>query len=279
MAEFFTSTFGPYLGTTIFTVLMILCIIVPLLLAVAYLTLAAAIWTPVLVGPTLYSPSLPLPAYVAVALLLVGGIVCVPGGVAALLRWVPVPRHPLVLLAVQRARHQRHTATIAVAGVVASLALSVALTVMVASFRDSVTQWLDTVLPADLYARSAATSAAAEQAWFDATLLPALRAVPGVARLQAHHVRDETFDLTFDDMLTAARDRIAIAAEKGFALRSGGVPERTTTIAVPVIVFSTAVGALCTTFPTSAMALEEACNKYVPELQTAADSISALFEK
>ena len=40
MAEFFTSTFGPYLGTTIFTVLMILCIIVPLLLAVAYLTLA-----------------------------------------------------------------------------------------------------------------------------------------------------------------------------------------------------------------------------------------------
>src|SRR5690348_8234608 len=40
MAEFFTSTFGPYLGTTIFTVLMILAIIVPLLLAVAYLTLA-----------------------------------------------------------------------------------------------------------------------------------------------------------------------------------------------------------------------------------------------
>lgn len=40
MAEFFTSLFGPYLGTTIFTVLMILCIIVPLLLAVAYLTLA-----------------------------------------------------------------------------------------------------------------------------------------------------------------------------------------------------------------------------------------------
>jgi IclR family mhp operon transcriptional activator len=100
-----------------------------------------------------------------------------------------------------------------------------------------------------------------------------------LARLQAHHIRDETFDLTFDDMLTAARDRIAIAAEKGFALRSGGVPERTTTIAVPVIVFSTAVGALCTTFPTSAMALEEACNKYVPELQAAADSIAALFEE
>ena len=40
MAEFFTSTFGDYLGITVFTVLKILAIIVPLLLAVAYLTLA-----------------------------------------------------------------------------------------------------------------------------------------------------------------------------------------------------------------------------------------------
>jgi len=68
----------------------------------------------------------------------------------------------LALLAVERARHQRHTATIAVAGVVASLSLSIALTVMVASFRESVTQWLDTVLPADLYARAGATLVAGD---------------------------------------------------------------------------------------------------------------------
>lgn len=40
MAEFFNDLLGLYLGTTVFTVLKILCIIVPLLLAVAYLTLA-----------------------------------------------------------------------------------------------------------------------------------------------------------------------------------------------------------------------------------------------
>lgn len=40
MAEFFTSTFGLYLGTVIFLVLMIVCIVLPLLLAVAYLTYA-----------------------------------------------------------------------------------------------------------------------------------------------------------------------------------------------------------------------------------------------
>ena len=48
---------------------------------------------------------------------------------------VPPARGALPLLALQRARFQRRTATAAVAGVVASLALSVALTVMVASFR------------------------------------------------------------------------------------------------------------------------------------------------
>ncbi len=98
---------------------------------------------------------LPLAAYASVACLLIGGIACIPGGVALLLAAVRPPRRPLALLAVERARHDRDSATIAVAGVVASLALSVALTVMVASFRDAVSHWLDTVLPADLYVRAA----------------------------------------------------------------------------------------------------------------------------
>jgi NADH-quinone oxidoreductase subunit H len=40
MADFFISTLGLYLGTTVFLVLMILCIVLPLLGAVAYLTYA-----------------------------------------------------------------------------------------------------------------------------------------------------------------------------------------------------------------------------------------------
>ena len=95
-----------------------------------------------------------------------------------------------------------------------------------------------------------------------------------LARLQAHDMRDEKFD----EMLAAARDKIAIAVERGYALRSGGEPERTTTIAVPVVVYSTAVGALCTTFPTSAVPLNDAVTRYVPELLEAARSIGALFE-
>jgi len=131
---------------------------------------------------------LPLAAYVSVALLLLGGIACVPAGVGLLLGLVKPPHEPLSLLAVERARHQRHTATIAVAGVVASLSLSVALTVMVASFRDSVTQWLDTVLPADLYARTATGSAATEVAYLPPTMVAAVSALPGVARAEAQRV-------------------------------------------------------------------------------------------
>ena len=131
---------------------------------------------------------LPLAAYVSVACLLLGGIACVPAGVGLLLGWVKPPDEPLTLLAVERARHQRHTATIAVAGVVASLSLSVALTVMVASFRESVTQWLDTVLPADLYARSASTSAMADVVFLPPALLAAAPGLPGVLRAETQRV-------------------------------------------------------------------------------------------
>ena len=131
---------------------------------------------------------LPLAAYGSVALLLLGGIMAVPLLVGALLGRITPPRHPIALLAVERARDQRASATITVAGVVASLALSVALTVMVASFRDSVTQWLDEVLPADLYARTATSTAQADSAYLDPAFVQAAAALPGVARVQAQRV-------------------------------------------------------------------------------------------
>ena len=131
---------------------------------------------------------IPLAAYGSVACLLIGGIACVPGGVALALAGVPEPRRALALLAVERARHERSSATIAVAGVVASLALSVALTVMVASFRDAVTRWLDTVLPADLYARAAIGPGGGDVATLPPSLPAKARAIEGVARVEAQRV-------------------------------------------------------------------------------------------
>ncbi|NDY92310.1 ABC transporter permease [Ideonella livida] len=129
---------------------------------------------------------LPLAAYGAVAAWLVGGIALVPRAVHLLLghRGPGPARHPLLLLALQRARRHRGTATAAVAGVVASLALCVALTVMVASFRSAVADWLETVLPADLYARAGEPGQAGAHLLLPPDLPQAAAALPGVARVQ-----------------------------------------------------------------------------------------------
>ena len=130
---------------------------------------------------------IPLAAYASVALLLVGGITALPWLVALLLDQLAplVARHTLPMLAVERARRVRESAAVAVSGVVASLSLAVALTVMVASFRDSVTQWLDRVLPADLYVRSAGNLGANDTVYFSPEFVQAAAKITGVQRVQA----------------------------------------------------------------------------------------------
>ncbi len=125
---------------------------------------------------------LPLAAYAAIALLLVGGISALPALIALLYdRLAPALSHWLLpMLAIERARRVRASAAVAVSGVVASLSLAVALTVMVASFRASVTEWLDIVLPADLYVRTASGGGAGETAYFTPEFVDAVRQLPGV---------------------------------------------------------------------------------------------------
>ncbi|MCX8517859.1 MAG: ABC transporter permease, partial [Rhodoferax sp.] len=126
----------------------------------------------------------PLGAYLSVALVLLGGIVCLPWLVGWLLDGVAplVAQRVLLLLAVERARRVRHSASVAVSGVVAALSLAVALTVMVSSFRHSVTAWLDTVLPAALYVRSGVGSAT-ELAYLEPAYTAAAAQLPQVQRI------------------------------------------------------------------------------------------------
>jgi len=137
---------------------------------------------------------LPVAAYGSVAALLAGGVALVPATVQLLLAHPLAQRRALVLLAWQRARHQRHTASAAVAGVVASLALSVALTVMVSSFRDAVSDWLNAVLPADLYLRSAGGPAASEWMTLPDGFATTAASLPGVTQVRASRVRPISLD-------------------------------------------------------------------------------------
>jgi putative ABC transport system permease protein len=108
---------------------------------------------------------LPLAGYAAIACWLFAGVAAVPwlaqylltrlARGLAVLTW---PQPP-VWLALHRAGQSPGLAIQAIAGVVASMALVTAMAIMVSSFRNSVSTWLDQVLPADLYARLPAGAA------------------------------------------------------------------------------------------------------------------------
>jgi len=155
-----------------------------------------------------------LAAYLSVALLLIGGITALPWAVALLYdRLSPlVARRLLPMLAVERARRVRESAAVAVSGVVASLSLAVALTVMVASFRDSVTHWLDVVLPADLYLRASSGSGSGDTAFFPAEFADALGRLPGVARVGRLRVTPLLLDADRPTVALIARELDAPAA-------------------------------------------------------------------
>ena len=129
---------------------------------------------------------LPLAAYGAIALWLFAGIALV-GPITALAgraadalldgAW----RHPTAWFALQRIRGAPQSAGVALSGVVASFALASAMTIMVDSFRHSVADWLDTVLPADLYGRA---GSAGQQAALTPEVQQRLTRIEGVAGVE-----------------------------------------------------------------------------------------------
>lgn len=169
---------------------------------------------------------LPLAAYVAVAAGLVGGILTLPVLVQWGLGWLApwVQSHALPLLALERARRFPHSAAVATSGVVASLALSVALTVMVGSFRQSVMQWLDVVLPADLYVKAASNASGTQTAVLPPEFLAQVSAIPGVKRVEGLRQRNLT--------LHPSRPAVVLVAR---ALRTAGSTSSADSLPLPLV--------------------------------------------
>ena len=134
---------------------------------------------------------LPIAAYASIAFILFAGLALTPSLVNQCFSFIArmLSRSSVhtssssFTLATWRLAQAPASAAGLIAGVVAALALTVAMVVMVASFRDSVTQWLDQVLPADLYA-SLSRSDLNQALTRDPSLLQAITAVPGVARVE-----------------------------------------------------------------------------------------------
>jgi putative ABC transport system permease protein len=109
---------------------------------------------------------LPIAAYAAIALLLVAGILLSPALLRRLCNLVAEGEGSARLgtmgwLALQRIAGSPGQTATAHAGVIASIALASAMAIMVTSFRTSVEQWLDQVLPADLYGRASSNETVA----------------------------------------------------------------------------------------------------------------------
>jgi putative ABC transport system permease protein len=159
------------------------------------------------VGLSLLPPvaGMPLGAYGGIAALLLGGIWALPAlavwALAAGSGWWA--RQPLVLLAAERARRFPGAVAVATSGVVASLALSVALTVMVGSFRTSMIEWLDAVLPADLYLRAA--GGAEQTAYLTPDFIDQVRGQPAVLGAEAQRQRPLALDPRWPAVTLLAR--------------------------------------------------------------------------
>ena len=144
---------------------------------------------------------IPLLGYASMALLLAGGVAAMPwiartllGPVQHLsLRWAAVD------LAFKRLWGAPSQAAVALCGIVASTSLMVAMAVMVSSFRGSVDDWLQQLLPADLYMR---VDGAGAGGGFDPKAQAALAATPGVATI--------VFQKTTSLMLAADQPPLAI---------------------------------------------------------------------
>ncbi len=101
---------------------------------------------------------LPIAAYLSIAFLLFAGLAITPSlvnqsfSLCARFLLRDKSRDSSFTLAIWRLAQAPASAAGLIVGVIAALALTVAMVVMVSSFRDSVTLWLDQVLPADLYA-------------------------------------------------------------------------------------------------------------------------------
>lgn len=180
---------------------------------------------------------LPVFGYLAVALLLIGGIALMPrlsALVFSLLASVITRRGAgaVSTLTLARLANAPNQASITLGGVLSSFSLMVAMAIMVASFRVSVDDWLGHVLAADLYVRSAT---AGNTVALNPAEQQAIAATPGIARTEFLRAEQLTLDPTRPAVTLIARAIDAADPAQRLPLKGEALtPDRLPPDAVPV---------------------------------------------
>jgi putative ABC transport system permease protein len=164
---------------------------------------------------------LPIFGYLAVALLLVGGIALMPRLAALAFSLLPQQRNAVRALAFARLANAPNQASIALGGILSSFSLMVAMAIMVASFRVSVDEWLSQVLFSDLYVRS---SSSGNTAAFSPKEQEAIAATPGVARAGFLRATQLALDPSRPPVVLIARTIDAADPGKTLPLTGSSIP-------------------------------------------------------
>jgi putative ABC transport system permease protein len=151
---------------------------------------------------------LPLFGYAAIGCLLIGSIALMPRVSRSVFDLLPLPRSPGLALALAQLRAAPGQAAVSLAAIVASFSLMAAMAIMVASFRQSVDDWLVTVLPAELYFR---TTHAGDTGFLEPAFVERVRSLPGIARVDFLRSGRVILDPARPPLVLIARDRAALA--------------------------------------------------------------------
>ncbi|MBL8269777.1 FtsX-like permease family protein [Steroidobacter sp.] len=137
-----------------------------------------------LAGTCVFLPSidgLPLPGFVAIALLLIACVVAMPSVVRFVLSHAPRFRALPYEIAVAQIAGTARYATLSVSAIIVSFSLMASMAIMVTSFRDSLDQWTQKVLPADLYVR---VGYVGQSSYLEESLAQSMARLPGVNRVE-----------------------------------------------------------------------------------------------
>jgi putative ABC transport system permease protein len=149
---------------------------------------------------------IPVAGYLAIACLLVGGILLMPWVSELFFRKMRLKSVPGIL-ALAQLRGAPGQASVSLAAIVASFSLMAAMAIMVSSFRSSVDDWLGAVLPAELYFR---TTQSGDTAWLDSALEARVRALPQVQRAVFLRSGRVTLDPSRPQVALIARDAASL---------------------------------------------------------------------
>jgi putative ABC transport system permease protein len=171
---------------------------------------------------------LPVAGYLAIALILLGVVLVMPRLAGACLAPLPVPARAAAAIAIAQIKATPRQAAISVAAIVISFSLMVSMLIMVGSFRGSLEDWLERMLPADLYLRAARSG---ETAFFTAEEQARIAGAPGIAR--AEFIRSQNLLIAPDrppvtllagPVTAADPEKVLPLLGQGYALKPGDPP-------------------------------------------------------